>query len=350
MEPDAGSTGSTPRWSVESLAPRFEESVPLIVALMREYETAVLGRTDTTVAEAEAELRSPQVDRSSSAVVVREEDVIGLRLIFVDRAERDVLLDCWVHPRVPDSEQREMLAQLTTDADRWAASLALAAEPDPPAAAADPWQASPQTWQLAAGSYGQDRAWADQLQRLGLKRVRTFQRMRLDHGLTVAEPDAPVGVSIRIAETEAELCDAWWVHQRAFADHWGGEPERDFDQWLEYQRSFAGFDPRLWSVACLDDEPVGLCAGSDSRAAEGIGYVPLLGVLGRARGRGIARYLLRREFGRSAARGLGATELTVDSQSLTGADRLYRSVGMEPTLVVDSWLRPITTAVPPESG
>lgn len=346
MSSDPAASG----WSTHSLASRFEESLPGVVALMRAYETAALGRTDTTAAEAEAELRAPEVDRDHSAVVLRGDEVIGLRLVFVDPAEREVTLDCWIHPQLPDDDQRSLLGELAQGADDVAARLATAAEPVPPAEAADPWQASPRVWQLVAGAYRQDRVWSEQLQSLGLRRVRTFQRMRLEHGLAVPEPTAPAGVEVHDAVDVSDLRDAWSVHQRAFADHWGGEAQRDFAAWVEYQRAFAGFDPTLWSVAVLDDEPVGLCAASDSRLEDGIGYVPLLGIVREARGRGIARFLLRREFARSARRGLPITELTVDSESLTGADRLYRSVGMAPTLIIDSWLRPIRTAGPPESA
>ena len=56
MSSDPAASG----WSTHSLASRFEESLPGVVALMRAYETAALGRTDTTAAEAEAELRAPR--------------------------------------------------------------------------------------------------------------------------------------------------------------------------------------------------------------------------------------------------------------------------------------------------
>lgn len=341
----------TTGWSVEPLALRFEHWIAPIASLMRAHETALLGRTDTTLAEAEAELRAPEIVRDRSLVVFDDDGVVGLRLIFVDHAEHDVLLDCWAHPRLRPEQQRAVMHDLTRDARELAAGLAADAGALPPVPGSDPWRASPQIWQMAAGAYRQDEVWSRQLERLGMVRVRTFQRMRLDHGLTPPSPPSPpAGVTVREARHESDLRDAWSVHQRAFADHWGGEPERDFDTWLEYQRSFAGFDPRLWSIAHLDGTAVALCAGSDARAEDGIGYVPLLGVLSEARGRGIARHLLQREFLRSARRGYAVTELTVDSQSLTGADRLYRSVGMAPTLVIDSWLRPIALADRPESG
>lgn len=205
----------------------------------------------------------------------------------------------------------------------------------------DQWQATPDTWQLAAGAYRQDTEWRTALAGIGVRHVRTFQRMRLEHGLAVSPPEPPAGVTVHAVRDESDLRMAHRINEEAFADHWGGEPPRTFEAWLRFQRAFSGFDMGRWTIARLDGDPVAFLAGSSSRDEKGIGYVPLLGVLRSARGRGIARFLLLREFMRSASRGLPTTELTVDSRSPTGADRLYRSVGMTPTVTMDAYLRPI---------
>ncbi|MFN8126231.1 MAG: GNAT family N-acetyltransferase [Candidatus Nanopelagicales bacterium] len=325
-----------------------DDLLPGIVSLMRAHEAAVLGHTNTSVVEAESEVRAPEVDRERSVVAVDDGRVVGLRLVMVDLPERDVLLDCWTHPQLDERDQRGLMARLVTEAWPTARSLARVAEAQWPPPEADPWQASPATWQLAGGAYRQDEVWAEALASLGLRQVRTFQRMSLVHGTEVPLPPAPDGVTARQIADEDDLRVAHRIHQQAFADHWGGEPERTFADWLTDQRAQPGFDPALWSIAELRGTAVGLCVGSDARRELGVAYVPLLGVVREARGRGIARYLLRREFHRSALRGYGETQLTVDSESLTGADRLYRSVGMAPTVTIDAWLAPITGAGPPE--
>ncbi|MDQ1698604.1 MAG: mycothiol synthase, partial [Frankiaceae bacterium] len=56
--------------------------------------------------------------------------------------------------------------------------------------------------------------------------------------------------------------------------------------------------------------------------------VGTLGTLREARGRGIGSLLLRTAFAEFAARGLRKVTLGVDAANLTGAVRLYESVGM----------------------
>jgi mycothiol synthase len=59
-----------------------------------------------------------------------------------------------------------------------------------------------------------------------------------------------------------------------------------------------------------------------------VGWIGDLGVVARARGRGVGRALLERGFELLAARGLRLVQLNVDSQNETGATRLYESVDM----------------------
>lgn len=307
---------------------------------MARHETSVLGHVETSPAEATAELRHPDLDRDLSVLIMAADRVVALRLVFVEAAERDVLWDCWVEPALPATERRALLVDLCADAVSQATAVISHREPDR-SVPSDPWEASPQTWQLVAGAYRDDGEWRAAIAEMGLRHVRTFERLRLVHGLTVTWPDPPPAVTVHDVRDETDLRIAHRLNEETFSDHWGGEPPRPFPAWRDYQDSFGGFDPSRWSIASLAGEPVGFIAGSSSRDDRGIGYVPLLGVVRSARGRGIARFLLLREFARSAARGLATTELSVDSSSLTGADRLYRSVGMSPTLVIDSFLRPL---------
>jgi ribosomal protein S18 acetylase RimI-like enzyme len=59
-----------------------------------------------------------------------------------------------------------------------------------------------------------------------------------------------------------------------------------------------------------------------------VGYVQSLGVRKPWRGRGIARNLLLHAFGEFRRRGKRGAALDADAHSLTGATRLYESVGM----------------------
>jgi mycothiol synthase len=101
-----------------------------------------------------------------------------------------------------------------------------------------------------------------------------------------------------------------------------------------------GFDPGLWFLAMDGDEIAG---GSLCQDYPDEGWVEQLGVRRAWRRNGVGLALLRhtfREFYRRDRRRVG---LGVDSQSPTGATRLYRRAGMHVARQLDSYqkeLRP----------
>lgn len=313
-----------------------------ILEVVHSHEVAAVGVADSTSEHLRAMLDDPTVDPAASVVVTDAGRIVGLRLVNVVPAERDVVVDAWVATWLPAVLQAGLMADLTLDLPDLANRLADRVEPGrQPTPSDHDWQGSTTVWQLVAGAYRVDPIWRDALAAVGLRPVRTFERLRLDHGLHVNPPVPPPGVTARLAQSVADLQVVHRVHLESFADHWGGEAQRPFDEWLTYQRSEGGYREDLWTIAELDGEPVGFSAGSDVRLDFGCHYVTYLGVLGHARGRGVATYLLRREFWQAASRGLAVTELAVDSASQTGADRLYRAVGMVAYRTVDFWLAPV---------
>jgi GNAT superfamily N-acetyltransferase len=64
-------------------------------------------------------------------------------------------------------------------------------------------------------------------------------------------------------------------------------------------------------------------------------------VVEAARGRGVAKGLLRTVIADAAARGRDRVGLEVDADSSTGADRLYVSMGWETAYVTESWHRDV---------
>jgi mycothiol synthase len=70
---------------------------------------------------------------------------------------------------------------------------------------------------------------------------------------------------------------------------------------------------------------------------ENCGYVPAVGVLAHARGRGLAKLLLRQAFVDDFGRRRQGTILHVDANNPTPAVELYVNVGMRPVLIIDMW-------------
>lgn len=176
----------------------------------------------------------------------------------------------------------------------------------------------------------------------GFTLERTFWEMARPLGPDVAEAGAaPPGVVIR--QGRQEPGDRELIHRlvdTAFRDHWG-HVSRDTATWWTRFEALVGIDPEQWWLAELDGVPVGVCLGDASRAGENGGYVRTLGVVREARGRGIAKHLLRVAFADHRRRGWAFSALRVDSTSPTGAPALYRSVGMTPTDILDLYARTV---------
>jgi mycothiol synthase len=134
-----------------------------------------------------------------------------------------------------------------------------------------------------------------------------------------------------VRETEAGAL----VHtiRDAFKDHWGYVEtpfEEDYEKWLHWMDDDPSFDESLWFAAVAGEEIVG-CSICYDVTGEGpnVGTVETLGVRRGWRRRGIASALLQHSFGELYRRGKTKVTLGVDTQSLTGALRLYEKAGMQ---------------------
>jgi len=100
-----------------------------------------------------------------------------------------------------------------------------------------------------------------------------------------------------------------------------------FEQWAERMNlNAASFDPGLWFVARVGGEVVGVALNYVTDA--GVAWVDHLSVRRAWRGQGLGRALLLYSFAEFQRRGIDCVRLSVDSESLTNAPRLYERVGM----------------------
>ena len=128
----------------------------------------------------------------------------------------------------------------------------------------------------------------------------------------------------------------------SFATQPGAVP-RPYDEWVASRESRSAFDWSQLTVAELD--------GRGGRRPGVQRPVPVQRQLQLhrpprrtavdARGRGLAKFLLRDQFARDAAAGRTGTTLHVDTNNPTPALGLYLSVGMRPTVVTDIWEKQI---------
>ncbi|MGN6379769.1 MAG: GNAT family N-acetyltransferase [Gaiellales bacterium] len=170
----------------------------------------------------------------------------------------------------------------------------------------------------------------------GYVEVRRFVLMRADFDGPPNPPREVRGIAIRPFETGQEG-EVYRCVKEAFADHWGDDEETE-EVWVHHHMSEDHFFPDLWLLAWDGDRLAGVLIALPTAAQEPThGYVGSLGVRRAFRGRGIGEALLRACFVRFAKRGCKGALLHVDSDSLTGANRLYERVGMRAIPQFATW-------------
>lgn len=174
----------------------------------------------------------------------------------------------------------------------------------------------------------------------GFHLTRYFIDMEIEFADGPAVAEIPDGVTIREFEPSSDIPELADAIRDSFRDHYGfveTPQQRQIDQ-LNHWASAPSHDPALWWVAEAGGEIVGfnLCEGA-SEGDENVGYVATLGVLRAHRRRGLGRALLLTAFKAFHDRGKRGAALGVDADSLTGATRLYESVGMLPGARYSTW-------------
>jgi mycothiol synthase len=172
----------------------------------------------------------------------------------------------------------------------------------------------------------------------GYRPIRSSWTMEIEFGVEApAEPVVPDGIELRPYRHPDDERAVYEALQDAFADHWDFHPE-SIDQWREFTVKWRNFDPDLWLVALDGGEVVGASLNYPERADDpGYGWIGTIGVRRPWRRRGVGEALLRRTFALLHARGLRKVRLSVDSQSPTGAERLYERVGMSVLRQSNTW-------------
>jgi ribosomal protein S18 acetylase RimI-like enzyme len=291
-----------------------------IFALFTRYNTEVLGYGDCTIEDVRADLIEPGFDVATGSWLVHEPGgrLTGFGWAFgkgtggevdVDVVSRDSAVIPWLFDRV--------LERATEFARAGGHTTCL----------------------VDKGTYRDDTLMRAAAAAAGFRPSTVFHRMRVDHEATPA-PVAPLGVTVSTGPGDEQFRrTAHAVLNESFADHYGWFA-KSFEDWHQTLEQDSTFDWATLTVAELDGVPAGVMVTTAQFVAdEKCGYVADLGVLPSARGRGIAKYLLRTAFHNDVAAGRTGTILHVDTNNTTPALGLYESVGMRPVLVIDIWRR-----------
>jgi len=180
----------------------------------------------------------------------------------------------------------------------------------------------------------------------GYRAIRRSWRMEIALAEEPGPVDWPDGVAVRTFVPEKDVEGLDLASREAFRDHWGYlETPLDEDMRRTHHRmTDPGFDPSVWFLAVAGEEIVGMSlARLRSEEDPQLAWINTVGVRSQWRRRGIAHALLRHSFRELYQRGKRRVALGVDSQSLTGATRVYERAGMKPVrtwVVFEKELRP----------
>jgi ribosomal protein S18 acetylase RimI-like enzyme len=272
-------------------------------------------------------LDSPSVSAERDGRLLRDGD--GRLVAAVTVVATDPWTTAHLHAAVPAHPLRHRLLQWSVET-----GLALAAgrEELRPTAVVD-----------ADGVAEEDELMSTVLAEHGFSPARRICEMRIDLSDDVASVPLPPGVHLGpLPNDDERLAQLAEVNALAFADHDGdfAMTTADFAHFVRHTPSLRS---ELSMVAVDGERPVGLAVCmTDLADPEGrTGYIGIVAVAREARGRGIARAMLAESFRRFRTVGWRRARLHVQVGNRTGADRLYRSVGMRPGAVDVSWSRPL---------
>jgi mycothiol synthase len=182
------------------------------------------------------------------------------------------------------------------------------------------------------------------LESAGFRPVRHFLQMRIDLSIVdLARASWPDRLELRGFSPGRDEAELFAAFRDAFAEHSGDAEVKEAEWWSENRDApNAGFDPTLWFVASDGPTIAGfsICREREEDA-ESVGWISLLGVRPRSRGRGLGEALLVHSLAALGARGLRRAALNVDVENRTGALRLYEKVGMHPIPAFTIWSKRI---------
>ncbi|HZG66000.1 MAG TPA: GNAT family N-acetyltransferase [Herpetosiphonaceae bacterium] len=183
--------------------------------------------------------------------------------------------------------------------------------------------------QMRSGSMTPERAAL--LERHGYEVARYFHRMVRPLDVPIPEPRFPEGFTLRHLESEDEA-EAWVAcFNQSFIDHYNHHPMsvNDRKHWMHEEH----YAPALDLVATAPDGTfAAFCWCSmnpddNARTGRNEGWIGILGTRRGFRRIGLGRAMLLSGLHRLKANGVDTAKLGVDADSLTGATRLYESVG-----------------------
>ncbi len=265
----------------------------------------------SSVEELQAAWQEPGYNLETDACVVEAPNglIVGYEEYSEDKPNQDVVLDGYVHPDYCG-------LGIGTAMLHWAKNRLLKDSESIP---------NSETVTLRV-HISIDETAADVLLRAeGFQPTRYFWKMKTHLELAPPVPVIPAGFNLIPFNPDTHMQAIHAAHEEAFSDHWGYTPHT-LESFVHRHTVQREFDPNLWFLLWDADQIAGyaLCRFQDEE-----GWVGSLGVRRPWRKQGLGLYLLKQAFAAFYERQMPLVGLTVDSDSLTGATRLYEKAGMQ---------------------
>jgi len=310
--------------------PPVPEDGPAVVDMLNEETRALAGVSFTSLDWVAAPWTAPGVDleRDYGIVVGPDGDMAGYFFVESEPPHDSVFsLGCVALAHHGRGLGAAMVQELEQRARRYA-SLAPRGEPV--------------IWRM--GALAEEPKVARLLRDHGFEERRVFwvMKRRFDGSPSPAADVSGIDFELVAPGSEADVYDCL---AEAFEDHYG-DGMQPLDVWMHtHVTAVEHHDPSLWHVARRAGRVVGALLGQAAASEDcTLGYVALFGVRRAERGRGIGQSLLQRSFAQFHERGCSGVMLYVDSESTTGATRVYERAGMTAQPRFSNWERLITPA------
>jgi ribosomal protein S18 acetylase RimI-like enzyme len=286
-----------------------EDDIPAILALLRDFDTAVMGEVEPLTRDTILGDWSDLDTRRDTWLVLAPDGLIAGYAKLTDYGAGRFFADGYVHPT---QQGLGIGSTLVAAAEARAATLISTQ--------------STETRLVLVNHVSADSTPARTLlEARGYTFARVYFRMRITLEELPPAPVWPAKISVRGCDgSQADVQRAYEAVEEGFKDHWEHIP-RSFAHW-QRQMFSQPVDPSLWFLAQEGNHVAG--AALCQRREDGSGRVNELVVLRPWRRQGLGLALLRHAFTIFYERGVRKVGLGVDGQSLTGAQRLYERAGM----------------------
>jgi len=312
-----------PPWS-ERWRPLSVDDLPALTRLENATDAADGERFPTTTDDLASQLLSPTIDLSRMSVAVRDGSALigwcGLEPRMGGAVWNRIHVHGTVHPEVRGRGLGRAL--LAWAEDRAGAVLSAAAEAQP---------TLPDVLTVHANEAATNRARFQE--RAGYRLARWYSDMFRSLSARLQPAPLPAGCQfvawVRERDDEFHAADI-----DAFRDHWGS-PRFSPEAWRREYADDEGFRPDLTVGVECDGRIVGYVmvasyGGIEDDEGHRVAWLARLGTRREHRGQGIAAAAITKALTQAREAGFATAGLDVDTESLTGALRLYERLGFYP--------------------